>query len=161
MAEVVGFVASLLTLGAAALSVSKSIRNTSMRLGDAGKQTAELSNRIESFSAAMTAAHEVLHQHFVQQQNTQILQSSEVRKSFIVVVKNCREITRKAKKMKPDLKSVQSRVMLFSRIKWYFKQSAVTDLRSDMNSMKLDLLVILYCAQLQIARENNLPSATM
>lgn len=156
MAEILGLVAAIGSVADIAFNRQKGIRRLARQLGAAQGDIRKFATEIEDFSLVIGFANLQLHE-FAKKSSaeTKVLQSICNHKLFNRILAASNLVIDHIDEIWPRLKSLESSVPLWERIKWVSRRSQVDALGPKMESVKSSLQLVVSVVTLESVLNQN------
>jgi len=155
MAEVIGLAASITAIAAAAGTACK-VANTLYRLAEriraASSEIEDFALKMSLFGFIVEAAHSALDQHS-KAFNSTVLEFMDRRQVVANLGRESQKLVRRSKALMEKIRSIQSKLDLWTRVQWLLRKSEVEALGPDMESVKTSLTIVMQTLTLETLRQ--------
>jgi hypothetical protein len=156
MAEALALFSSIADVGTAAeaaLKISKWMYRAAREIRGAGGDIEKFADKIDDFQLIIGAAHFTLDRHYASEEClslTPLLQYMDKRQILEHLGATSHKILRHIKNLRPSIERLQSRLSLFSKVRWWAFKSEIEALGPEMECVKSSIHVLLTLVQMDM-----------
>jgi hypothetical protein len=137
-------------IAGAATKLSKSLLRTAREVGPASDDIRTFAMGISAFSSVILLAHNALREHYARQSHSSLLKFINDHRILDQLAEQSVHLIEQVNLIRPRIESLRSRLDLICRFRWLRLKSEVHDIGLQMESVKMNLLLVIHVLALDV-----------